>query len=370
MLKTIFIHYTSDILGGSDKSLYELVESLDKSHILPIMILKKNDPMIIEYEKLNIKVYSLIFYGPPKKLFSKRAFLFLLTFIPSIFHILKIIKKEKPETIHINTSLNIQGGLGAYFSKVPFVWHIREIMGNGILDSLIKKIVCKLSTKTIAISNAVKENYNCKNTAIIYNGMNLEEYKILKKTKNKENIVITCIGRFEEWKGQHILVESLPRVLKSQDNILVQFVGGAASAKPEYLKKVTNRVLELHLSNKVKFLGLRNDVPKILSKTDILVVPTSTSEPFGRTIIEGMASECIVIATASGGPLEIINNNKTGFLITPNSVNELSNILIKITDNIDAYHFIGSEAKKVVYKQYDIKRVASEIELKLKELKK
>ena len=83
-----------------------------------------------------------------------------------------------------------------------------------------------------------------------------------------------------------------------------------------------------------------------------------------------MASECIVIATASGGPLEIINNNKTGFLITPNSVNELSNILIKITDNIDDYHFISSEAKKVVYKQYDIKRVASEVELKLKELKK
>lgn len=368
MIKVLFIHYTSDIVGGSDKSLFELVSSLDKESIEPIMLLKKNDPMIGHYKEIGLLVYEIGFYGPPKKLISKRAFLFLLTFLPSVLAVLNILKKEKPNVIHVNTSLNIQGGIAAYLSKIPFIWHIREIMGSGTLDSLVKKVVCKLATKTVVISNAVKENYNCKNTTVVYNGMDLTKYQNLKKSYNNENIIISCIGRFEEWKGQHILVEAISNLISHHKNIKVQFVGGPASAKPEYLENLKTRVSQLNLNNYIDFLGIRNDVPDILANTDILVVPTSTSEPFGRTVIEGMAASCIVIATAAGGPLEIIKDKQTGFLVTPNSVDALSNKLVYVINEFNNLKDIGIKAKEVAKSEYDIKRVASEMENIFKEI--
>ncbi|GAB6163066.1 glycosyltransferase [Desulfothermus naphthae] len=369
MLKVIFIHYTSDIFGGSDKSLYELVASIDKKIIRPIMILKKNDPMIQNYKKLFLSVYEVDFIGPPKKLYSKRTFLFLLKFIPNVFSIMKIIKKERPDIVHVNTSLNIQGALGAYLTKVPLVLHLREILGNGILDNLVKKVVCKLSTKTIAISNAVKESFCCNNTRVIYNGINLKEYLNLPRNTQKNNIVVSCIGRFEKWKGQHVLLEAIPIVLAKHPNVIFKFIGGPASSKPEYLANLKQKVINEKIDN-VEFLGIRRDIPALLSETDILVVPTMTSEPFGRTVIEGMAAGCIVLATAAGGPLEIIDENKTGFLVEPNNAKLMAKKLINIIENIDDLKYISLNAKLKVLKNYDIKRVALEIQNLFMELKK
>jgi glycosyltransferase involved in cell wall biosynthesis len=361
MLKVIFIHYTSDISGGSDKSLYELISSIDKRVIYPIMILKKNDPMVKEYKSLDLPVYELEFIGPPRKLFSKRALLFLLKFIPTVLGIVKIIKKELPNIIHVNTSLNIQGALAAYLSKVPLVWHNREILGYGLLDSLVKKVVCKLSTKTIAISDAVKKSFSCNNTLVVYNGMNLKDYLTLARNTQKDTIVVSCIGRFEEWKGQHILLEAIPMILNTFNNISFKFIGGPASAKPEYLESLKEKVINDQIDN-VEFLGIRKDIPALLSQTDILVVPTATSEPFGRTVIEGMAAGCIVIATAAGGPLEIIDDKKTGYLVEPNNSRLLAEKLKKVIIELGDLEYVGQNAKVSAIKNYDIKRVSSEIQ--------
>ena len=232
-MKVLFIHCTSDASGGSDVSLFELVQSLNNKTIEPVMLLKKSDPMINEYENLGIKVYVMSFHGPPKKIFSTRALLFLVNILPSIMRILYVTKKEIPNVVHVNTSLNIQGGFGAYLTGKYFVWHVREIMGGGLLDSMVKKVVCALSTKTIAISLAVKESYQCSNAVVVYNGIDLTRYVGLVRDVDKKVITISCIGRMESLKGQHVLLESIPTVLKEIDNINVQFVGGATSAKPE-----------------------------------------------------------------------------------------------------------------------------------------
>ena len=70
------------------------------------------------------------------------------------------------------------------------------------------------------------------------------------------------------------------------------------------------------MSDAVHFLGEREDVPEILAALDLLLVP-SWQEPFGRTVIEGMAMGRVVLATIVGGPREIIEDGVDGRLLAP-----------------------------------------------------
>ena len=67
--------------------------------------------------------------------------------------------------------------------------------------------------------------------------------------------------------------------------------------------------------------------------SDIILSASTAEETFGRVAVEGQASGKIVIATAIGGSLETVLDNKSGFLIPPNDPEALANTIIKVIDN-------------------------------------
>src|SRR5207244_4255122 len=95
------------------------------------------------------------------------------------------------------------------------------------------------------------------------------------------------------------------------------FTSGATRYRNEaYDESLRQLAAELGVSESVSFLGGREDVPEIVRSLDVLLVP-SWEEPFGRTILEGMAMEVPVIATNVGGPPEIVADGKDGLLLPP-----------------------------------------------------
>jgi len=72
----------------------------------------------------------------------------------------------------------------------------------------------------------------------------------------------------------------------------------------------------LGVDNRVDLLGEREDVAAVMQSADVLLVP-SWEEPFGRVVVEGMAMETPVVATAVGGPPEILRGGKGGYVLPP-----------------------------------------------------
>ena len=76
-----------------------------------------------------------------------------------------------------------------------------------------------------------------------------------------------------------------------------------------------------------------SEMPEVHRAIDILVLASSQPEPFGLVIVEGMASGRPVIATAHGGPCELIEDGVTGLLVTPGSADALATAIISLVDD-------------------------------------
>ena len=123
--------------------------------------------------------------------------------------------------------------------------------------------------------------------------------------------IVGMIARLQRWKGVHLLIEALPQVRASFPESIAVIVGGAHFAEPDYeayLKTLANR---LGVGENVVFAGLRSDIPIWLSAMNVVAHPAD-NQPFGLAIVEAMALGKPVVASDSGGPLEIIEPARAG----------------------------------------------------------
>ena len=137
--------------------------------------------------------------------------------------------------------------------------------------------------------------------------------------------VLAVIAQITPWKGQDDAIRCVRELLPAHPGLQLLLVGSAKfdSAATRYdnnafLETLRREVAGRGLADSVRFLGERRDVPEILGAVDLLLVP-SWEEPFGRTIIEAMASGVPVVATEVGGPPEILGAGpeRSGLVLAP-----------------------------------------------------
>ena len=80
----------------------------------------------------------------------------------------------------------------------------------------------------------------------------------------------------------------------------------------------------LGMNDRVHMPGFRSDVPALMRASDVIVHASTSAEPFGRVIVEGMLAGTPVIATAAGGALELVDHENTGLLVPPGDASALS----------------------------------------------
>jgi glycosyltransferase involved in cell wall biosynthesis len=117
----------------------------------------------------------------------------------------------------------------------------------------------------------------------------------------------------------------------------------------EKIKELVNRK---GLSNRIIFLGNRDDIYNLMSVTSALIVP-SLNEAFGRITVEAMFSGCLVVGYNSSGTNEILANDNLGLLFT--SQDELTKILLNIaSSDIDVFFPRIKKAQLFAFKNFTI----------------
>ncbi|WP_217275991.1 glycosyltransferase family 4 protein [Corallococcus exiguus] len=130
------------------------------------------------------------------------------------------------------------------------------------------------------------------------------------------DVVIVHASRMQEWKGQRLLLEALGR-LRQVPRWKAWFAGGAQ--RPEeiaYEAGLKAQALALGLGDRVRFLGQRSDVPRLLRAAEVHCQPNTGPEPFGLAFVEALYAGLPVVTTALGGPLEIVDAS-CGVLVPP-----------------------------------------------------
>ena len=138
------------------------------------------------------------------------------------------------------------------------------------------------------------------------------------------------LGRLDPMKGVELLLATLSTSLKNRDwTILIGGRGSVAgNSSPEYEAKLR----KTYQDPRIQFLGFL-DPAKLLSKIDVLVVPSIWQEPFARVTIEAYAHGVPVIGSRRGGIPESIEHGKTGYVFDPETPGDLERALLNILDN-------------------------------------
>ena len=235
-----------------------------------------------------------------------------------------------------------------------------------------------LSITTFAVSNWVKEDLikmlriSERRIKVLHNGVNLKRYSpedndfYLNNELGigKESNIVLCLSHARPQKGLEYLIKAVPAILKSHPDTYVVFCGGGPLES-----KLQDLALELGVSSHMHFLGVRDDVQRLLNCADVFVMP-SLAEAFGLVLLESMAMEKALVASNVEGIRDIVRDKDTGLLVPPADPESLSDAIGLLLENPNLRSTMGSNGRKRVEELFDLeKRVAAEINIYEEQLK-
>ncbi len=279
--------------------------------------------------------------------------------IKAIFELRNIIKKEKPDIVHLHSSK--AGTIGRLAniglkSKAVFTVHgwaftdgISSKRKKGIFR-LIEKLVAPFSDLIICVSEydykiGMRDRViNHRNAVVIHNGVpSPQNFNVFERiVHNPVKLVMTA--RFSPQKDQETLINAVSKLNK--DDYKLIFVGDG-----ETLDANKALVKELQLQDNIDFVGFKKDVTPYLKNSDIYILSTKY-EGLPISIIEAMSYGLPIIATNVGGNSELVINN--GYLV--NNEDELINALDTLISNRKQIKLFGEESYRMFKDEYLLQR--------------
>lgn len=335
-MNIIAVFHDNNIYSGATRSYLTNIEYMKKCGDKILGIIPRKEGDLEKYLNTigipTIKVYygGNVYYSKARKLKKivgiLKCFLKgIMSFSSALYLALKL-KKEHYNIVYTNTSTINIGYWISFLLKIKHIWHFREF-GYEDQDSLrlFEKSFRKKAKQAdvvITISNILNKYYKSKfgleNTIMLYDDLS-KTYRNYRIKRDDNNINILVTGTFSEGKGQLIAIKAVE--LLNNEKIHLYLAGKINT----YAKKLNEYVIKRNVKH-IHFCGLVHNMNELRSKMDFSIV-CSRSEAFGRTIIEDMLSEILVIAAEKGSIHELIENNKNGLLYNYGDEKNLAQVI-------------------------------------------
>jgi glycosyltransferase involved in cell wall biosynthesis len=364
-------------MGGGEMALLNLLETLDRRQFSPMVLLFSEGPLAAKLrssvETHVIPLDSAIANTRKDTLGAGRLLSFgiLWQLVRFVLHISRFIRQQNIDLVHTNSlKSDIIGGVSARIAGKPVIWHVRDRISADYLPkpavAAFRLLASFIPTHVIAVSQAVMHTLGRKETTgsarkatVVLDGIKLP---VRPAHLTGEYPAIGLIGRISPWKGQHIFLRAAALVHELHPDARFRIIGAALFGEHEYEQGLHTLAAELRLQDAVEFTGFRSDIPECITRLDIVVHASTTGEPFGQVILEGMAAGKAVVATAGGGVPEIIENGINGLLVPMNDVPAMANAICSLLDNPERARDMGSKGRDRVERVFKIERVAQDVE--------
>ncbi len=169
-----------------------------------------------------------------------------------------------------------------------------------------------------------------------------------------EDVVLLFVGRLEKSKGLLDLIKVYEMLHKTYPSLKLLIVGHGSLRK--YVETLSSTRPDILYVGQVSF----QEVIQYYFLADIFVLPTYY-DSFGMVLAEAMAASLPVVSTTVEGPLSIVDDKKTGFLVKPGDILELYKKLEFLISNPDVRKAFGKNGLKKVRAEFDWKKVSSEV---------
>lgn len=264
------------------------------------------------------------------------------------------------------TRLVLPRGISSVYTEHSYVegYHLKSRV-NEFFQKYFLRRLNKRTNKIVAVSSPVA-NFLIDNdlarpdqVVVIPNAVDIDG--LMKTTKTKainvgnKSVVIGTIGNLNKQKGHEYLIEAMKSILIRYPQATCEILG-EGDQRIMLEEQIVSNKLEHH----VTLFGQKKDTAKYLKNWDVFVLP-SIAETFGIVILEAMASGLPVVASRTGGIIDIIENKRNGLLVKPRDSQGLATAILEIIDHpVEAAKFKRAGLQTI--KRFDWSNVIKEIE--------
>lgn len=310
---------------GSDRAMSELACALSRSGYTVAAALPHEGPLTESLRTLGIAVFVLPLSVIDRSMTALDFMALGSAAARTRRSIIEPLQAFAPDVVYSNTSHVVDGPALARAFHAAHIWHLREIERiPPPLRRLYGYWLMATSARVLTISEAVRAAYfqgARGRVRVVPDGVDLTRYRATTPSSqppeyNPERpLRVLSVGRLTRWKGQDVAVNAVSSLAEAGLPVELRIVGAALNERDvrfeELLRERSDRCPAIAVEGEV------DDVLPLYGWSDVVVHTAVEPEPFGRVIVEAMASACAVVATDHGGPREIIRDGIDGRLIQP-----------------------------------------------------
>ncbi len=311
--------------GGIGRHVYEIQEQFKKYKDIELLIFSPCENNLPNHHRI-CKVSRII---GKNVLFSIYLNLFM--------H--RLIRKHRLDLVHLQC-----GSGGVFILKKTGRETIATVHTNSYrfqfrrygkiskrLLAPLEKRTYQISDRILPVSSYVRNNLirdygiSPHRIEIIHNGVNTRIFHSIPGHERKKDMVL-YVGRIYKGKGLEFLIDAMEQVVADHPEFRLAVAGDGV-----YLKNIQAFIQNKTVRKHIDFLGWQNSgaLNGLYNEASVCVMP-SIVEGFGLTLLEAMACGCPVIATDSGGAVDIIRNDENGVLVTHGDTDKLAGSIIQL----------------------------------------
>lgn len=268
------------------------------------------------------------------------------------------------------------GAVAARWARRPMIWNLHDLLTAEHFSALNRRgatfaanwgadlVLCNSE----ATERAFQAGGGRTATTVVYNGFDPGPFDAvtaadIERLRSELGLgsapTVGVFSRLAAWKGQHVLIEALPAL----PDVHTLLVGDALfGTDDEYAAGLQRQAQTLGVADRVHMLGFRADVPALMKAVDVVVHTSTSAEPFGRVIVEGMLAERPVIATRAGGASEIIHDGVNGLLTPPGDAAVLQAALRSLFTHPERARALAQKGADRARRQFSLSSVAQTID--------
>ena len=294
--------------------------------------------------------------------------------LAAVWRLAKLFRRFKPDLINVHdrSSLPYVFLANQMSAKCPIVFSCHGLLFQEKNRSrYLEQLAIRNVRVVSAVSEQVASEYSKllrwnKKVEIIPNGVppisrhpNLRSILRAKMGLSEDVLVLLAVGNINPEKGYEDLLEAVSLV--REEDICQRFVVLVAGSKSNdtYWQALCEHMKRLNLTDKVRFLGCRNDTEALYSAADIFILP-SRKEGLPMVLLEAMSAGLPIIATDVGGVSEAIRDGESGLLIPPESPQVMAKAMIKLANDKSMRDSLSQAARARFEERYDISRMVNQ----------
>jgi glycosyltransferase involved in cell wall biosynthesis len=284
-------------------------------------------------------------------------------------------RRHRADLVHANS---IRAGIVTGLARVSAakVVHVRDCLPPSLVSRATMRLIAATATTVVANSDYTASSVRAlaphASIEVVHNGVDLARWDPERIDRararsalgdaGRRGVLLGVVAQLSPWKGQDTAVEALELLCSAGVDAHLLLIGSAKFVaratrfdNEAYVARLRAMIADAGLTDRVSWLGERDDVPELVRALDILLLP-SWEEPFGRALIEAMALGVPIVSTNVGGPVEIVEQGREGFLVAPREPAAWAEAIRRIADKPEQAAEMGRAGRLKAQTQFSLDR--------------